>query len=293
MPLREAAAVAALRPVASTCGVRGRGFTVVELMVTIAIILILATLLFPALASGKERARRAVCLNNLRGFSLALHFYAGDTNDLLPPGYSDYGERTLINMRRNGTLEDSITVEEHTPVLARSTRLNLIRYAEGHNKILVCPGMGSPFSDPGGFYYQNCGIIIGYHYLGGHRGTPWREVMFPTITNQWISPRKLSDDPQSLIAADLNAWARSRVATFVPHAARGSKIVGGERMGLKPTMPFPLPARTTADFHPARFGAKGGNQICLDGSARWKPIRHMNVYIGSRIWPETSAYGVW
>lgn len=61
-----------------------RGFTLVELMVTIAIIAILATLLLPALNSARGRARTITCLSNQRQLTLATLLYAGDAEDALP-----------------------------------------------------------------------------------------------------------------------------------------------------------------------------------------------------------------
>ena len=62
---------------------RSRGFTLVELLVVIAVIAILAGMLLPALASAKDKARRTRCLSNARQLTLAWTLYAGDANDRL------------------------------------------------------------------------------------------------------------------------------------------------------------------------------------------------------------------
>jgi prepilin-type N-terminal cleavage/methylation domain-containing protein len=66
------------------------GFSLTELLVVIAVIGILAGLLFPALSKAKGEARRIQCLNNQRQLCLIWMLYSGDHNDAVAPnGHGD------------------------------------------------------------------------------------------------------------------------------------------------------------------------------------------------------------
>lgn len=63
----------------------GRKFTMVELLVILAIFCILGVLLLPGLQRSLEAARRTACNNNLSQQFAGISSYVGDHNGLLPP----------------------------------------------------------------------------------------------------------------------------------------------------------------------------------------------------------------
>lgn len=61
-----------------------RAFTLLELLVVVAIVAVLAALLLPVLSGARTRAQRTFCLNNLKQINVAVILYAGDNHESLP-----------------------------------------------------------------------------------------------------------------------------------------------------------------------------------------------------------------
>ncbi len=109
-----------------------RGFTLIELLVVIALIAILASLLLPALSRAKEKAKAAVCLNNLKQWGLATQLFALDNNDLLPKDGTPNG--TSLN---DGWYNDLPRVLNLPPYRAMPWRTNA--NIEPGRSLWICP----------------------------------------------------------------------------------------------------------------------------------------------------------
>lgn len=122
------------------------GFTLVELLVVMAILAILASLLLPALAGARTQARSALCRHNLAQLGIALSMYVGD-EAVYPLGTAGDGlgswHRPLRQLAASNTL--------YCP--------QSVRIPDANRGVL---GLGGP--------------RIALHYGYNHRGTAWRPL---------------------------------------------------------------------------------------------------------------------
>ncbi len=64
---------------------RAGGFSLIDVLVTMAVMMVLMSLLSPALLSAQESARRVRCASNMRQIGMAIQMYTADHNGRVPP----------------------------------------------------------------------------------------------------------------------------------------------------------------------------------------------------------------
>lgn len=63
-----------------------RGFSLIEFLVVLAVIALLAALIFPVIAAAREKGRRIACVSNMHQLGLALLLYTQDNDERQPNG---------------------------------------------------------------------------------------------------------------------------------------------------------------------------------------------------------------
>ena len=108
---------------ATTCLRSKPGFTLVALLVIIAVLAILVAMLLPALAGAHDRARRIQCVNNLKQSGIAFRIWADDNSNLYP---------MTVSTNQGGTMEFDTGANTFRHFQIMSNEL----YTP---KILICP----------------------------------------------------------------------------------------------------------------------------------------------------------
>lgn len=157
-----------------------QGFTLIELLVVVAIISLLAAILFPVFARARENARKASCLSNLKQISLGWMMYTQDYDETAP--FADYySEGGNVEHGWDFTLDYSLSYSN--PVISAGLLDPYIKDGQISN----CPSFtGQAWGRPYSGYAYNAQYIGGEGDYGDtgidHHSAVLAQIEEPTNT---------------------------------------------------------------------------------------------------------------
>ena len=225
------------------------GFTLIELLVVVAIIAILAAMLLPVLSNARERARRALCMGNLKQIYTGAVMYAEDFDGYLPVvTQGAYGNPQMI-LNTGGWWAEKYLNQK---VKQYSAYEDFCEMANNNN-VLRCPNR-------------------------------WNIITNRTVPGYWNWERRHTtyDFTAFGLAEKVGTSEWPKIHCRIDKVSRGGPLgpvlMAGDLCTRSPGYSGYISTYITANNHsPTIFGFNpvGGNYLFGDGSVRWFDAKDM------------------
>lgn len=220
----------------------GSGFTLVELLVVIAVLALLLAILAPALTSLKTQTKRILCATQQRELSKALFLYAGNNRQTFP------------HAGRSGWWMWDISVAQR----------DAIRDSGAPREVFYCPENEAQNIDTlwnfGGF------CVTGYYFM--IKRDSWGSGQMVNVVFGRVP--EINDPGNMPIVADAIISSFMGGSVNDPNCHDFGYAKGGH------AIPHTSPHMEDDGFLPA-----GGNCVFGDGSVRWRPLKKMTWHKGN------------
>ncbi len=160
---------------------RKLGFTLVELLVVIGVIVVLVGILMPALASARRAAGQAACAGNLRQWAMALNMYANENGEWLPR--RGQGDQPTSQITWYDDWFNELPPLLGLPTYQQMLQNNQMPQVDGHS-LWICPqlyGVPNPYGYLFG-YGMNMALSVRVAPLPDRidKIGPWSTMVFMT-----------------------------------------------------------------------------------------------------------------
>lgn len=244
---------------------RDGGFTLVELLVTIGIIAVLLAIIMPAIVRGREQAKRAACLSNLRQIGMGTIEYARNNGGDLPrfstwlPYFASYNN-------------PSFWVRDARPLLAQITNNPGAYYCPSGEITRSDSGLDDPWNqfnaawdEPNrpGVYYR----VMGYSLVGlfDFEVVGWCPVQ---IKHNYLDLPAPAPDKRTNLPSRLSGFRNPAEIALGTDAQRATNPLAGYGVAYPgyngwtgPSYLFP---------HRKWLVWEGTNTVFFDGHAEWR-----------------------
>ena len=270
---------------------RGRGFTLVELLVVVAIIAILAAILLPGFARAKAKANSTTCQNNLRQLLLAWTAYTVDHTDALPANkwkaneWNDGCPNGHVSSADSWVLGDA-TVDPNTLNIENGSLFAYSKYAA----IYHCPSDRSAVD--GRPQITRMRSYTMSYYMNGTEGQRERKTKLCQIasTSQafvFLDEQDTSiDDGVFFVHASGDLGQQTRLAEQT-HDQLPANFAGAHWMDLPADRHSRGCNLSCADGHaelliwkwPKRWGASGEHEIDVENALDFSDLKKLQSFI--------------
>ena len=164
----------------------GKSFTLIELLIVIAIIAILASMLLPALNQARARGQSTSCVNQLKQAGLMMNFYCDDNNDYYPKVHASTARLDNGSVKSNLSYAAMLVIGKYTG----DKQYNALYTFNAYRK-LHCPSIpvywteeNTSSSQKSKFMYEvygmNCYLSSGYWVdrVNDVDGTDWKALYY-------------------------------------------------------------------------------------------------------------------
>lgn len=221
------------------------GFTLIEILVVVAVIGVLIALMLPAIQSSREAARKTQCANNLKQIGLAMHGYMLNRGSF-PPGYvsavlADHDDAgpgwgwaaQIMSFMEEAALREHIDFDE--PI--RSEASKVVRMTS--LPLFICPSddLFEPIIDIPSKSSTRiiCQMAAANYVASAGTVRPTCKLCRDKFDgvfgrNRAIKPKELQDGLTKTLAVGERAsrWSRPAIWGVVPN----SKILDNQKVGL-------------------------------------------------------------